>query len=56
MPEKLAELAKLGLQAMYYHSHARFAFASRNGAAIDELHGHLLGVGLPESRLILANS
>jgi hypothetical protein len=56
MVKKLAELAKLGLHAMYYDSHARFAFASRNGAAIDELRRHLLGTGLPESRLILANS
>jgi hypothetical protein len=56
MAEKLAELTKIGLHAMYYDSHARFAFASRNGAAVDELHRHLLGIGLPESRLILANS
>lgn len=56
MVEKLGELTKIGLHAMYYDSHARFAFASKNGAAIDELHLHLLGTGLPESRLILANS
>ena len=54
--KKLDELTKIGLHAMYYDSHARFAFASKNGAAIDELHRHLLGTGLPESRLALANS
>ena len=56
MAKKHDELTKIGLHAMYYDSHARFAFASKNGAEIDELHRHLLGIGLPEFRLVLANT
>jgi hypothetical protein len=52
---KLAELSRTGLHAMYYDSHAHFAFASKDGSAINELHRHLVSTGLPESRLVLGN-
>ena len=55
MVKKLAELTRIGLHAMYYDSHARFVFASKDGSAINELNRHLLRTGLPESRLVLAN-
>ena len=53
--KKLAGLTRTGLQAMYYNSHARFAFASKDESAIKKLHRHLVSTGLPESRLILSN-
>jgi hypothetical protein len=54
--EKLATLAALGCQAMYYDSHARFLFASRQMEPIHELRSHLLSLGMPASRLVAAGT
>ena len=50
---KLKIFHDLGLVAMYYDSHARFLFASREQPLVDELRQHLRGVGIPTSRLLL---
>ena len=51
MREKLLDLASRGCHAMYYDSHARFVFVTREGAALDELHSHLLSLGMPALRM-----
>ena len=56
MHDKLSSLRGLGLSAMYYDSHVRFLFASKEGETIDEIRKHLLGLGLPSWRLIQAGA
>jgi hypothetical protein len=52
--EKIAELGKLDCCAMYYNSHARFLFASADRQRLCGLRDHLIELGLPAGRLILA--
>ena len=52
MKSKLAELERLGCHAMYYNSHARFLFASKQKRCLRELRAHLLSLGLPPERLL----
>jgi hypothetical protein len=52
MREKLAVLQSSGCHAMYYDSHARFLFVASKRHPLDELHTHLVSLGLPASRLM----
>lgn len=52
MQLKIKALAELGVSALYYNSHARFLFASRQAARIAELRVHLHKVGIPTARLV----
>jgi len=49
---KLAELEKFGCHGMFYDSHARFLFASKNVVLLNELESRLIENGLPNRRLI----
>jgi len=51
MASKLAALNERGCHGMYYDSHARFLFVSREAHALTELHEHLVLLGLPAARL-----
>jgi hypothetical protein len=48
---KLAKLEELGAHGMYYNSHARFLFVARVLGTLERLKAHLVGLGLPSSRL-----
>ena len=48
---KLSELERLGAHGMYYNSHARFLFVARDIRSLERLKSHLVGLGLPASRL-----
>ena len=48
---KLAQLEQLGVHGMYYNSHARFLFVAKDARALERLRSHLVGLGLPASRL-----
>ena len=52
MQTKLAALQALNCRAMYYDSHARFLFVSKEWHPLHELRVHLVSLGLPESRLL----
>lgn len=52
MRAKLAHLQRLGCCAMYYDSHARFLFASRDAGCVDRWRDHLVSLGLPKRRLL----
>ncbi len=52
MKRKLAELEGRDCHAMYYNSHARFLFASKQKRCLRELRVHLLSLGLPPERLL----
>jgi hypothetical protein len=52
MTSKLAALNERGCHGMYYDSHARFLFVSRRAQLLDELHAHLVSLGLPATRLL----
>jgi hypothetical protein len=52
MDAKLSALAKLGCFGMYYDSHARVLFASRNSERIVQLSKLLVDQGLPAQRLL----
>jgi hypothetical protein len=49
---KLRALAELSCVGMYYDSHARFLFASRNSAPLERFAHLLIAQGLPGSRLV----
>jgi hypothetical protein len=55
MCEKLSALQSLGCYGMYYDSHARFIFVAKQRSVLSELRLRLLSVGLPESRLFIAD-
>lgn len=52
--EKIEALAALGCSAIYYDSHARFLFVSRERSELKKLRSELVGQGLPSSRFIEA--
>jgi hypothetical protein len=56
MREKLSALHSLGCYGMYYDSHARFLFVTKDRSVLHELQIHLLSLGLPESRLFIAHT
>jgi hypothetical protein len=56
MREKLAALQVQGCYAMYYDSHARFLFVATERHPLDELHVHLVSLGLPASRLLTSGT
>lgn len=56
MSTKLQALTTLGLSALYYDSHARFLFASRQPQAVYELRTHLEIIGIPSRRLIAGDA
>jgi hypothetical protein len=49
---KLGALAARGCAALYYASHAHFLFVCREHGPLQRLRTHLVGLGLPESRLV----
>lgn len=49
---KLNELHELGCHGVYFNSHARFLFASREPARIEQLVNHLVELGMPRSRFV----
>ena len=51
MHQKLAEVEKLGCHGIYYNSHAKFLFVSRDSTVLQELKSHMVSVGLPAFRL-----
>jgi hypothetical protein len=53
MTEKMEMMRSLGCHAMYYNSHARFLFVSREAERLDRLRDHLRGIGLPHLRLLM---
>jgi hypothetical protein len=52
MRAKMRSLHTLGVRAIYYDSHARFLYASRQEEVLNELRVHLLGLGIPAFRLL----
>jgi hypothetical protein len=54
MRVKLGAMAARGCAALYYASHAHFLFVSREHAHLRRLRTHLVGLGLPDSRLVEA--
>lgn len=52
--EKLGAIAALGCSAIYYDSHARFLFVSRECAELPRLRSELVSHGLPSSRFVEA--
>jgi hypothetical protein len=52
MQSKLDELGQLGLHAMYYDSHAKFLFVSKQTDLLADLRAHLVDLGLPATRLL----
>jgi hypothetical protein len=56
MARKLNAISSLGLAGLYYDSHARFLFASRQSDAIHEVWLHLQRVGIPSRRLIKSDA
>lgn len=53
---KLAALRSRGCHGMYYDSHARFVFVSKERSVLHELQAHLLSLGLPARRLLTADA
>jgi hypothetical protein len=53
MKAKLKALAGKGCKPLYYKSHACFLFASRSPESIWLLRDYLVGLGLPEDRLVM---
>jgi hypothetical protein len=49
---KLGALNARGCAALYYASHAHFLFVSREHGHLQRLRAHLVGLGLPDSRLV----
>ena len=56
MLEKLSALQARGCHGMYYDSHARFVFVTKERSVLHELHLQLRSLGLPESRLLRADA
>ena len=56
MLEKLSALQARGCHGMYYDSHARFVFVTKEWSVLHELHLQLRSLGLPESRLLRADA
>jgi hypothetical protein len=52
--EKIEVIAALGCSAIYYDSHARFLFVSRERSNLQALRDDLVSQGLPGSRFIEA--
>ena len=52
--EKIETIAALGCSAIYYDSHARFLFVSRERSELERLRNELVSQGLPSSRFIEA--
>lgn len=52
MIQKLDALRQAGCHGMYYDSHARFLFVSRQSARVHNLRTRLLDLGLPATRLL----
>ena len=48
---KMEALSAIGIQGMYYVSHAPFLFAVCTKQTLKELKGFLVGAGIPESRI-----
>lgn len=53
MKAKLEAVEETGGFGFYYDSHARFLFSSLQADRVKLLRQHLVGMGLPESRLVL---
>lgn len=56
MSRKLQALSAFGLYALYYDSHARFLFVSRQPRLVHELRTHLQRIGIPSRRLIAGDA
>jgi hypothetical protein len=56
MNGKLAAFEARGCSAMYYDSHARFLFLSRQKHRLSELRAHLVSLGLPSERLVVSDT
>lgn len=56
MQKKLSILKKLGGNSLYYDSHTKFLFASKNLDAINAIRDRLIQIGIPSTRLITKKS
>jgi len=52
MKGKLGKLAKIGTNAFYYASHTNFLFASTDKSILKTVGQNLLGIGIPNGRII----
>ena len=52
MKGKLSALTDRSCYAMYYDSHARFLFISKQGKILRELRAHFVALGLPAERFL----